>query len=270
MDFNLEGKERMAVEGRRETNKKYYTKVQRIDGRLKKEYIGRLSSPFVSMFVRDERLQKATTAARGDEINAEMEKARQTEAQLIQIAQFSGCWRVLLRIISLPPSPANILPMSTQPSSELPKLHRLTETCRLANQGDGAAAAKLNEWINSAPEIFAKATDALELARETLVQDFAGESPETEALFRIKLQREADELLDSVGDDPLIRHYADTMVLAKMDLVRCELAGLRSNLSISVRRYWEGALKRAQLRWIKLNKAFRQAVAEQARATREK
>ncbi|MCM2370383.1 hypothetical protein [Aporhodopirellula aestuarii] len=270
LDFDLKGIKRMTIEGRRGTPKQYYTKVKRIDGKLKKEYVGRLSDPCVGILVREERLRKATAAARVVEINAEVEKAKQTEAHFIKIVQTSRCWKVLLRIINLQPATAETLPMSTPLSSELPKLHLLSETCRLANQGDEAAAAKLNQWINAAPELFSKATDALELARETLVRDLAGESAETEALLRSKLQRDADELINSMEDDPLIRHYAETVILAKMDLVRCEFAGLRSNLSISVRRYWEGALTRAQLRWIKLNKAFRQAVAERARATREK
>ncbi|WP_404308171.1 hypothetical protein [Neorhodopirellula lusitana] len=260
----------MAVECRKGTSKQYATEVKRIDGKLKKDYIGRLSDPCVDMFVREERLRKATAAARKTEINIEMEEAKQTEALLIQVAKLSSHWKVFYRITNLQPVPVKALAMSNTLPPELPKLHRLAEICRLANQANEDAAIKLNRWINDAPDLFARATDVLGLARDAMIQDITGGEAETEALLRAKLERDAAELVDSVQGDPLLRHYAETVVLAKLDVARCELAGLRPNLGIRIMKYWEVALARAQSRFIKLEKAFRMAVAERDRASRSK
>ncbi|MCR9209718.1 MAG: hypothetical protein NXI28_15910 [bacterium] len=255
----------MAVEGRQGTSNQYYTKVRRVGGKLEKRYVGRLSNPIVDVSSREARLSKATAVAHRLRVDAEMVNVKRDEHHFIKIAQASSGWKVLVRIINLRSTPARLLRMSTVPTPDLPKLQEFTRVCRLANQGDEAATTQLREWVSVAPELFAKATNALELARETLLGGLAGEAPETLALLRVRLEQEADELVHATEDEPLIKHFAETVVLAKMDLVRCQLAGLRPNLGIRAMRYWEGAIARSQKRWANVSKAFQQAVAEQAR-----
>lgn len=255
----------MAVEKRRGTFKQYYTRVWRIGGKLKKSYVGRLSNPIVGVLIRDEKLRKAEEAARVAALIEEVETAKQSESRLIQIARSSDGWKVLLRLSNFQLRSTAMFPMPKKATTDLPKLQELTRVCRLANDGDQAANSQLNHWINAVPELLDQSINALELARETLLATFANESHETLALLRVKLEREADELVEAAEEDPLLKHYAEAVALAKMDLMRCSLARMRADADLYTMRYWEGALGRSQQRWSKISKAFQKATVEHAK-----
>ena len=256
----------MAVEKRRGTLKHYYTRVLRVGGKLQKRYVGRLSNPIVGVLIREEQLRKAEEAARSAALIAEIETAKKGESQLVQIARSSDGWKVLLRLSNLQLRSTATFPMSKNTTTDLPKLQELTRVCRLANDGDQAANRQLYQWVNAAPGLIDQSINALALARETLLATFASESAETLALLRVKLEREADELVGTAEGDPLLKHYAEAVALAKMDVMRCSLARMRADSDLYTMRYWEGALERSQKRWERIHKAFQKARAEHANA----
>lgn len=249
----------MAVEKRRGTTKQYYTRTRRVDGELKRDYIGALSDPFTGLCVRDDRLRKADALARKAELTDEIEHSKLIDARLTRIATWSSDWEVLSRIVALKPDGIVAMHTPTEHSLDLPKPQQFTRICRLAKQGDAEAVNSLNEWLDASPQMVTEATDFLEVARVTLVGGLSLESPESEALMIARLRLEAESIVDSVVDTPLNRLYADAVVLAWMDVVRCDFAGLRSNLSIHDRRYWESARGRALKRWGQVLNAFRQS-----------
>lgn len=257
---NLLPRSLMSIERRPGTLRTYVTKVQRVDGRLQKRYIGSSADPTIHLFSAEHQLGLADQRARRKKHKDEIERDRTLEATFGRLDSLSKNWKIIHRLTRLPlpaPQPIDMKKRKAKlASSKLPTPSQFSETCRLANGGDQAAKRQLDRWISRIPGHLSKATDLLAIAESQLVDFLSHGSQETEALIRRKIAKTSSDLQSLVPGDPLANLHADALTLAWMDLMRCQLGAMRPFEDAKNATYWDAAADRTSRRWDRLEKAF--------------
>ncbi|TWU27918.1 hypothetical protein Poly41_70370 [Novipirellula artificiosorum] len=244
----------MSIERRRGTLKQYVTTVERVNGRLRKRYIGSMDDPVVSYLMRTKTLANANRAAREADLRNEIEIATKLEHHFVRLEKWSAGWLVTDGLVQLIDSDTLTQTPSTAITMKPPRIKRFKQTCRLANQGDEVAKQELEGWIAATPGLYAEATSLVAIARDELLK-FASGSPETEALLRSKLDGISASLSEEV-DDGIGRLYAEAVSLAWMDMMRCGIGALRVSTDTKTAKYWDAATDRATRRWTRIQAEY--------------
>ncbi len=262
----------MAIEKRKGTTKRYVTRNLRIDGRQKKQYIGRADDPIVGMLIRSDKLADAEATDQRNRVRREIQSSKQIEPKLCRLVRWTKRWKVLTRLHALDRDHRmnDFNASSNDPSVTFPGLQRFLKTCRSANEGDSSAKQQLQAWLDAVPGMLAEATDMIAIARRELITFLAGDSAETKALLDLRIGEMSSQLAEQAGDDPLSRLYADAVLITYFDLLRCTTAAIRPIDETKSAKYWDVAAGRAEFRWIRMEKAFNEHTKRARKARHRK
>jgi hypothetical protein len=248
----------MSTEKRPGTQQTYVTKVRRVDGRLLKRYIGPSADPVVSLLTADHQLALADQRASRQQNQAEIELDKKMAASFDRIVDWSKNWKFIYRLTRLPQAKDMRTNKPDTTPSKLPTLHRFTQTCRLANEGDQDAISQLDHWIAEIPGLLSEATNLVRIAESQLVDFLAQGSPETEAIVRRHIAQTSADLQLLVKGDSLAKLHADALTMVWMDMMRCQLGAMRLFEDSKTAKYWDAAADRATRRWGRVEKSFGQ------------
>ncbi|MCM2371901.1 hypothetical protein [Aporhodopirellula aestuarii] len=246
----------MQIEQRKGTAKNYVVLARRLNGKRQKRYIGKASDPVVQLFVEEERLAKANELAHREACCRERDNDIAANISLEWLSEWSTNWKVIRQMGELEMHSQSTAPPKAD--KKMPGLHKFKEVCRLAESGDVDARAQLDSWIAAQPEILREATDMIAVSREHLLQFVGSASPENVALWRCRLDADTTEILGSAENDPLSRMYAEVVVIAWMDLMRCWIMPSVTGQDEKRSAYWGSAVERAHGRWTKIYQAWTQ------------
>jgi len=266
----------MSVESRKNTSNRYVTRVRRVGKSLRKSYVGPANDPVVDFFQRTKDLNDADDAAAKAQRRDEITQSKQLEPHLESLAKWSNHWKVLRKLVQRVrdcPDPDQPTPLSRTAGTfnvpdHFPGIKRFAEHCRKANKGDQDAKAQIQRWTDAVPGLLDDATSHIHLARCLLIDFLARDSAETRALLDLRLDEVSADLIGQAGDDPLLRLYADAVILCYFDLMRCSVAGSRVTDDTKSAKYWDQATNRTQRRWIQITRAFTQQTKQIKKQTK--
>ncbi|WP_413431931.1 hypothetical protein [Crateriforma spongiae] len=219
----------------------------------------------MDLLQRSAQFDLADHQAHRQRIKAEIEASKRLEPMFVWLASWSAHWKTYKRMMSLnslrpnPGKPQHGSGQSDPPPipADFPGLQRFNRVCRRANAGDVSAQAQLDHWLDDFPGLLSDATDFVAVAQAELIDFLSGGSEETKALLRARIDRQSTELQGMTRDDPLLKLYADVIMLAFFDLLRCSTAAARRIDTVKTATYWDRAAERAQKRWRQVSDAFR-------------
>ena len=248
----------MSTERRPGTLRTYLTKVERVDGKLQKRYIGSSADPVIGMLIRGQQLAKADRIARRKKHRSEIEGDKKLTDLFDRIVDWAANWKVIHLLSQLPQTKDMKNHKADGSSTEIPGLHHFLAMCKLANAGDQDAIRQLDIWLAKLPGHLSEATDLLATAELQLIQFLAKGSPETEASVRQQISQNSAILQSLVNGDPLAKMHADAVAIVWLDFMRCQLTAIRAVADTKSAKYWDAAADRALRRWERVDGAFAQ------------
>lgn len=248
----------MSIESRAGTSNRYLTRTVRQDGRHQRVYLGAVSCRFAQIAHRRRRLVGATTAFGRSQRRREIAAHKCDEPTLIELVGRIKFWKTLRKLRAMKMETTQSTWTAEPP--RLPSLQRFNLVCRRAEAGDSVAKLELHQWLRDYPVWLNEVTDLLAIAQDQVIDALAGDDSATKVLLRERLKSDASEIDKLRGDDPLMRIFAEIVVLASLDAKRCQVMALRKDGELVSRKYWASAADRAMKRFERLVPAFQKAM----------
>lgn len=250
----------MGWERRSNTVWKYYYRSVRVDGRVVKQYVGRIADPVVGLVSRQDQLDRADQATAVDEVRSEQSEYKQLQTLLRTLA---GQVRQRLRIYLLSREgelqAGEWTPMTKTPAAagrkssasveEEPTRELFEHLTRQASRGDQEAAERLRRIIRTHPEIWNAVGDLSRHAEQSLIRLIAGKNLVLSECLHVKVDDLRRSLLGTSAE-AAIGLLVDQVVINWLELQFVQMAALQPQQHGRDARFWEDRYERAHARYL--------------------
>lgn len=249
----------MAWEKRTTSNRSYYTKSRRHDGRVKRQYVGPQSDPVVRIIAAGDALNRAESKAAVVAVRAEQDRFKTLEPLLDDlVAQVQESQEISLLVCGYRRRKGALEAVrfreykSSQSGcdrGEVVTRELFQHLARRANLGDRAAAVRLREILEDNPEIWQGVRDLAQHAKRSLIDLIADGNAVLREAVSLQVEELHRSLRQEATDETLERMLIDHIVVCWLELYFVRTAAMQPQKHNKDRRFWEQRLKNANARF---------------------
>src|SRR6056297_895614 len=256
LQFHLSQKGVTMSAEKRGSNRLYYYRSVRSENRVRKEYVGPMSSPAVELVQRADRLKAAVQTASRKFVRCEADVFGRQNLAFTTLGQIIGCWRSLSRspqslVYRKPdriPSDPQVLTETRQTVDQIMQ-KRLTESEYLelaerADNGDTEAYEQLRHAARYDQELLDLGGDLVAVVRQFTVESLAGDCARTRALVEGQIDSVVAVVQRDQVDDPLEKMLIDVMTVSWLTTMKAHGLASRSTQAGKAGEFWETAARK--------------------------
>lgn len=241
----------MNIEARRGTTNGYATHSQRVNGKHRRQYLGRAESPAVQVINRLDQLTKAKRRNAERQRREEIAASRRIDTIMTRLSH------ILIDLNVINTIPKRFKMDNVKRKNEVgarPAAKQIRELCERADQGDEKARKFLANWLAANQSLVDEATDLGALASALVKSQLTEDDPVSDAFLDHQLNYVTQAFKPS-GDDVIQSMHATILAVTYMDAMRCAITAIRGNFSGKSAKYWDAAFSRATRRYKQVRKS---------------